>query len=51
MLKRELKNNSRKPKDLARNWYSDSLKRINLPFLRVRRRMEMKLMMKVMIMR
>jgi hypothetical protein len=50
MLKRELKNKSRKPRDLARNWYSDSLKRINLLFLRVRRRVEMKFMMKMMMM-
>jgi hypothetical protein len=38
-------------KEISRkNWHSDSLKRFNLLFLRVKRRREMKLMMKMMMM-
>jgi hypothetical protein len=48
-VKGELENNSRKPRDLVRNWHSDSLKvkRINLLFLQVRRSREMKFKMKM----
>jgi hypothetical protein len=42
MLKGELENNSRKPRDLEENWHSVSLKKFNLLFFRVRRRREMK---------
>ncbi len=35
-LKGELENNSRKPRDLTKNWHSDSPKYVNLLFLKVR---------------
>jgi hypothetical protein len=51
MLKGEFKNNSRKPRDPALKttlgsqgtWHNDSLQKLNMPFLRVRRRRKMKL--------
>ncbi len=46
-----VKNNSRKITDLDRNWHSDSLKRFNLLFPRVRRRRELKLLMMKIMMR
>ncbi len=47
--KGELENNSRNPRDLVRYRHNDSLKRINLLFPRVRRRREMRLVMKMMM--
>jgi hypothetical protein len=35
-LKGEFENNSRKSRDLTENWHSDSLKSVNLLFLKVR---------------
>jgi hypothetical protein len=50
MLKGELENNSRKPRDLVGRLHSDSLKRFNLLLLRVRRRREMMLLTMKMMM-
>jgi hypothetical protein len=50
MLKGELENNSRKPRDLVKNGHSDSLKRINLLFLRERRKRDMMLLIMTMMM-
>jgi hypothetical protein len=47
--KGELENNSRNPRDLVRYRHNDSLKRINLLFPRMKRRREMRLMMKMMM--
>ncbi len=38
MLKGEFENNSRMPRDQVKKWHSNSLKKFNLLFLRVRRR-------------
>jgi hypothetical protein len=35
MVKGELENNPRKPRDLTENRHSDSLKKVNLFFLRI----------------
>jgi hypothetical protein len=51
ILKGELENNSRKPRVLlySEKWHSESLKRINFLFFRVRRRREIVLMIKMMM--
>jgi hypothetical protein len=49
MLKGELENNPRKPRNLVRN-SSSALKRVNLLFLRARSRREMMLLMIKMMM-